>query len=388
MHNVTVEQLSKLLKHHEEPCISLYQPTHRRFPDNQKDSIRYKNTLHALERTLGDKYSRHEKSALFQKFQSFEQNDGFWNSRSEGLAILGSPDTFEVFDLPWSVEELLVISDSFHVRPLIRALQFSQSFHILALSRHKIKLFKGSESSVEEINLAEEVPGTIEEALGSELTEPHITVASYSGKAARHGQHGSPAISHGHGQKKDEVDIDDERFFRIVDRSIAEKYSTPDGLPLILAALPEHQGMFRKISHNAQLLEEGISIDPWALSNEKLLSEAQRIIQPSQSERLKKLIDSYEEAVPKRLGSSNIKSIAKALTEGRVGTLLVEAERQMSGKLISDAGQIEQTKSRTANDEDLLDDLAEKAIKMGGEVLILSADQMPSETGVAAIYRY
>ena len=38
--------------------------------------------------------------------------------------------------------------------------------------------------------------------------------------------------------------------------------------------------------------------------------------------------------------------------------------------------------------DDIFDDLAALALKMGGEVVILPAELMPTETGVAAIYRY
>jgi hypothetical protein len=38
--------------------------------------------------------------------------------------------------------------------------------------------------------------------------------------------------------------------------------------------------------------------------------------------------------------------------------------------------------------DDLLDDMGELVIKMGGSVIVLPTDKMPSETGLAAIYRY
>jgi hypothetical protein len=38
--------------------------------------------------------------------------------------------------------------------------------------------------------------------------------------------------------------------------------------------------------------------------------------------------------------------------------------------------------------DDLLDDMGELVIKMGGQVIVLPIDKMPSETGLAAIFRY
>jgi hypothetical protein len=67
-------------------------------------------------------------------------------------------------------------------------------------------------------------------------------------------------MRHGHGAKKDEIDIDAERFFRAVDRAVLEPHSKPSGLPLILAALPEHHSLFRQVSHSPFLLSKGIDV--------------------------------------------------------------------------------------------------------------------------------
>jgi hypothetical protein len=38
--------------------------------------------------------------------------------------------------------------------------------------------------------------------------------------------------------------------------------------------------------------------------------------------------------------------------------------------------------------DDLLDEVSEHALKTGGEVVIVPAERMPTDTGVAAIYRF
>jgi hypothetical protein len=38
--------------------------------------------------------------------------------------------------------------------------------------------------------------------------------------------------------------------------------------------------------------------------------------------------------------------------------------------------------------DDLLDDMGELVIKMGGQLMVLPTGKMPSETGLAAIFRY
>jgi hypothetical protein len=55
MPQLTTDTLRELIKAHEPPCISLYQPTHRTSPDNQQDPIRYKNLVREAERSLRER---------------------------------------------------------------------------------------------------------------------------------------------------------------------------------------------------------------------------------------------------------------------------------------------------------------------------------------------
>jgi hypothetical protein len=50
-------------------------------------------------------------------------------------------------------------------------------------------------------------------------------------------------MHHGHGGKSPEEDIDTEKVFSVRRKTINDHYSGPSGLPLILAALPEHQNL-------------------------------------------------------------------------------------------------------------------------------------------------
>ncbi len=386
MRHFTREQLSKSLIDQQPPCISLYMPTNRRHPENQQDPIRFRNLLQQVEKTLSQMYSAREIKGVLEKLQLLSHDDSFWNHRTDGLGILGSADTFQIFDLQRPVEELLVVADSFHIKPLLRALQATDRYQILGLNRHEAKLYEGNRDALDEIELSEGVPATIEAALGSELSEAHLTVASYGGSSG--GTQGVPSMHHGHGQKKDEVEIDNDRFFRAIDRAILEYHSQPSGLPLILAALPEHHDLFHKVSHNPFLLDVGIKLDPQSISMERLCAEAWRVMDPHYQQRIAKLVNNFEQSQSRQLGASDLTDIAKALIAGRVGVLLVDADRQIPGKLDPVSGTIEFNELAEPDVDDLLDDLAELTLKMGGEVMVIPTDRRPSMSGAAATYRY
>jgi len=53
---LTHESAAELQNTQAPPCLSLYQPTHRRHPENQQDPIRFRNLIKQLEGSLGQQY--------------------------------------------------------------------------------------------------------------------------------------------------------------------------------------------------------------------------------------------------------------------------------------------------------------------------------------------
>ena len=71
------------------------------------------------------------------------------------------------------------MADSFHTKPLMRILQSADRYQVLGLNRQEIKLFEGNRDALHQIELAQGGPRRITAALGEELTEPLLTLASY-----------------------------------------------------------------------------------------------------------------------------------------------------------------------------------------------------------------
>jgi len=383
MNSITHDSLSSLSVNHSVPCLSLYQPTHRHHPGNQEDPIRFRNLVKQLDQSLQKRFTTAEIRALLEPFEALSRDHEFWNHSMDGMAVFGAPGFFQVFGLQRTTRELAVVADSFHTKPLLSFLQSTDRFQVLALNLHEIKLFEGNRDALDEIALAPGIPRTLTEALGEELTEPHQTVASYGGAGG-----GSVAMRHGHGDKKDEMDKDADRFFRMVDRAIFQSHSQPSGLPLILAALPDHQGHFRKHSQNIFLLDEGIIVHPDALPMTEFRERAWHIFQPQYQAGLAELANEFAVAKSKGLGQDEVKKVAEAAAGGRIAILLLEANRQISGRINGATGEVELRDLSDPDVDDLLDDLGELVVKSGGRVVVIPADRMPTKTGVAATCRF
>jgi len=381
---LTVDSLAELASFQQSPCLSLYQPTHRHHPENKQDPIRFRNFVKEMEASLDQNYSAAETRLLLEPFEALIRDSDFWNHTLDGLAVLGGPGLFHVYQLQRPVPALAVVADSFHTKPLRRFLQSVDRYQILGLSLHEIQLFEGNRDALDAIVLAADVPQTITEALGEEeLTDPHLTVASYGGVGPA-----SPGMHHGHGGKKDRTEIDSERFFRAIDRAVLTHHSQPSGLPLLLAALPEHHHLFRQVSQNPFLMAEGLAINPDALPIEELRERAWQVVEPQYQARLETLADEFAVAQSNGLGSDDLAQVAQAAASGRVATLLIESDRQLAGRLDSATGRVEVADLSHPQVDDLLDDLGELVGKMGGQVLVIPAERMPGETGLAATYRY
>ncbi|AKJ94448.1 MULTISPECIES: hypothetical protein [Thioalkalivibrio] len=366
------------------PCLSLYQPTHRDHPDNEQDPIRFKNLVKALEDSLRQKFASDEIQPLLEPLLALADDREFWNCTFDGLAVLRDRNRFRVYKLQRPVPELAVVADSFHTKPLLRILQSADRYQVLALSRHEMKVFEGNRDALDEITPADGVPQTITEALGDELTDSRQTVSAYGGSGG-----GQAPMHHGHGGRKAELDDDAERFFRAVDRAVLEHHSKPSGLPLLLAALPEHHHMFHALSHNPFLISESLDVHPDALaSSDDFRERVWQTIEPRYLERLAGLVDAFGSNQPKGLGSDDLAEVARAAVGGRVATLLIEARREIPGRVDATTGELEFDDLSHPETDDVLDDLGALVLKMGGEVVVVPKERMPTGTGIAAIYRY
>lgn len=363
------------------PLISLYQPTHRSFPDNKQDPIVFKNLLRTIEHSLKPITGADVIDSIMRPFYELKEDKLFWNTTSDGIAVLASKNKCIVYNLHNPVKELAVVSNRFQIKPLIKAFQSTEHYQLLGLSRENFTLYQGNRNGFEEVAISKDIPRTMKEVLGDQVSDSYLTHGSYAGASG-------PTMYHGHGDVKQEIDKDTEKYFRYVDSYVFETYSKPSKLPLILVSLTENYSEFKKLSNNPYLLEEGISKSIESLDMDELQKKARLMIEAINMEKIQKLAAAYAKAESELLGSSDLKQVAKAAYESRIETILIEEDKIIPGKIDYKTGKIKSGNIDHPDYDDVLDDLAEIVLSGGGTVFVLPKDKMPSTTGVAAIYRY
>jgi hypothetical protein len=356
MQQVTTEHLNALLAAQEPPCISLYLRTHRRHPERDGDPIRYRNSLREMEASLSQRFPTRDIRALLAPFRALGDDREFWNQRTEGLAILSAGDKFQVFDLQRPVADLLVVADSFHVKPLLRVLQSADRFQVLCVGLHGGRLFEGNRDALDPVEVS------------AAISAPMVREAKQSHKDTSH--------------------ADLLGWLRPIATAVQAQHSKPSGLPLLLVALPEMQHAFREASRNPALVDGGVTVNPDSLDVEALRVQAWQQFEPHYLARLGQLIDTFESARAKGQGAHLIEDVAAAAVAGRIGTLLVEADREIPGRLDPATGAISRADLADPEVDDLIDDIAEAVLRARGEVVVVPTERMPGECGLAAILRY
>jgi peptide subunit release factor 1 (eRF1) len=112
-------------------------------------------------------------------------------------------------------------------------------------------------------------------------------------------------------------------------------------------------------------------------------------MEPEYHLQLDSLVDRFKQAKANGKGSDDMKEVAVAAIEGRVDTLIIEADRMIAVRITNlVTGNTQNKDLQNPKVDDLLDDMGELVTKMGGQVMVVPSDKMPSDTGLAAIFRY
>src|SRR5688572_1769376 len=115
------QRLRPLLGEHAKPCLSLYQPTYRQFPDSQQNTVRYRNLVRDLKAALTETHPSADIAALMRPFEALAEDGAFWAHPQDGIAVFSAPGFSYVEKLQRTVPERVVVNDHLSLKPLMRA---------------------------------------------------------------------------------------------------------------------------------------------------------------------------------------------------------------------------------------------------------------------------
>jgi hypothetical protein len=380
MKNLTLDQIKGLAQQTASPSISIFLPTHRAGQDTQQDPIRFKNLLRDAEKQFLDSgMGPREVDAVLKPAQALLDDSNFWNHQSEGLAVFMTSDEFHYFPLPFRVEELLVVAQSYYVTPILPLFTNNGHYYILAISLNEVRLFEGTRYGVGQIALPDGIAANMEEAL--RLDGPQKSLQMHSG--------GGGGMFHGQGAGNEEQKIWIEQYLNLVDTSLTEIFREQNA-PLILAGVDYLLPMYRKVSEYQHIMEEGIIGNPDHLHPEELQEQAWRIVDTYFQQETKKTVEQYQQLADTDKATDSVEEIVAAAVNGRVDKLILSVENQIWGAFNPKDGKVIRSSEGQSKEYNLalLDFAAMNTLQNGGTVCALSQDEMPTDSPIAAVFRY
>jgi len=379
---ITMENLREISTIRSPWCVSLFMPTHRAGREMEQDPIRFKNLLRkAEEQLLASGLRSPEVQKILKKPQRLLQDKDFWQRQSDGLALFFTEDLFQYFRLPVEFAETTVLTDRFHVKPLLPILARDSTFYILALSQNQLRLLEGTRHTVDEMDL-----GDTPESLAATFLDgfPEKQLQSHTSRPSAGGTR-SP-LFHGH-DPSDDTKKHIQQWFRTIDKAVTDLLTGTQS-PLVLAGVDNLFPLYREINTYPHLVEKGIPGNPDAMRAEDFLPQAWSIVEPIFNQERKAVLAQYQQLSGTGQTTTDVAAAALAAHHGRIEALFVAVGVQAWGRFDSENNRVDLHETPQPGDEDLLDFTAIQTLLKGGTVFVVHPEEVPEQALVAAVLRH
>lgn len=344
---------------------------------SDKNRIHLSNLLNDAETKLAELEDKDLIDKLKEGLEETRLNIRELTAHRSGMLIIIHEDEIYYYHLNVTVNDLVDVGRLPNFKALVENYQFSNDYHLLVLSREEFSLYEGNNHGINPIAIEDEdAPVDLETALGTETTDQFLSHNSFGSR----GTDGSQSF-HGHTDTSEEKDIDRENYFRIVDNYISEHYSQENQTPLILYALADNQNVFRSISKNPCLLEEGIyesgnKVNQQVIEKATLALHDDIIMNQKQT-----ILKNFNETSPEFRIDNHLNDLASSAVQGRINELIINKNYTQNGS-IDDQGMFKDS------DDNFLRQIVVKVIQTNGKVYILDPEEIPADINISARLRY
>ena len=330
------EDLTALIEQPRTTCVSLYLPTHRAGPRSQQDPIRLANLIRAAERDLANAGTgARETGELLAHAHVLAADTEFWRRAADGVAAFFRAGWSRVYRLPLAFDELAVVSDRFHVLPLLPLLAGDGRYFLLAVSEHEARLMAGTRRGLRAVAVPD-MPYGVRDALRQDRREVR-------------GDHLVP-------------------YLRVVDRAVSRVLRGHDA-PLVVAGVEHVRAAYREITSYPHVLRAGVPGSPDHVSAADLHRRAWPLVAATFTRDRTAAAAAYADALGTGLTTDDLDELAAAAREDRVGVLFVPVRVPSAHRAPVEAAAVD-------------------TIRAGGTVYVVPADDMPGPGPVAGILRH
>ncbi len=389
MNSLSIQELKNLVETTEIPCVSLYIPMQKAGAEIRQNPIRFKNLIREAEERLDKMEMRHTDAVDFlQPAKELDTNE-FWQQQDHCLAIFRSPNIFRYYQLPIEFQELVVVSNQFHLKPLLHLINNDGRFFILALSQDNIRFFEGTRYTINEVEV-ENLPKNLEEALNYDETAKTGQFRIGTSKGSTSNPSARPGQFHGQGSPdRDQHQKDILQFFYLINEALHQRLQD-EKAPLVLAGVEYLFPIYKEANTYHNLVEEGIAANVDIVKPEELHEQAWSIVEPMYTQTPQAITELYQQITGEGTGraSSDLKEIIPAAYYKRVDYLLVPVAQQVWGDFDPETMAVDLHPEPQPDDQDMLDFAVVHTLLNGGAVYTVEPEELPNGVPAAAIFRY
>jgi hypothetical protein len=358
------QDLQELQRVHTYPCLTITLPTHRTFPDNKQDPIRVKNLVTQATNRLRDEMPKRQLAPLLERLNALVAHIDY-NYTLDGLVLAVNRDIAREYVLPFTLDERVVVDDTFFTRDLVHALNRTRRYWVLSLSEQPTRFFHATRDQLEEITSG----GFPMEHLGPGGEAPLPGGQGINRSAQRDKRHA--------------------QFFRAVDRALTG-FMTADPLPLAVAGVDRYQAFFREASAHAGRVIATLAGNYDHLTAHDLGQLVWPVAARGFADRRRTVLDELGGAIGQRRAASTIGDVWRHASLGRGATLIVEEGYHAPARR-GESGQLDlEVESPTSPDvmDDAVDEVINTVLAKGGRVVFVEDGELTMHGRVALILRY
>lgn len=364
-------------------CLSIYLPTHPRWPDSDKDPVQFANLIGEAKHRLTEcgLESRAVEQLLRAPTALLDDKD-FWRHATAGMAYYLGDGHAEAYRLLTPPKPFVAVGETFHLRPAIPTAMLNRGFYVLAASMNSARLIRCTPTAAEEV-VVPDMPQSFgsfapREGRGSAL-QFHTRAPSGGGRRS--------AVFHGHGSGTDHRNDQLRRYLNEVQKAVT-RLLAGEHAPLAVVAVDHVRAQYVEVNSYSNLVPAGVSGSPDEMSASDLREAGWAVVRTFLEGRQEQDVAAYARASGTNLTSTDLSECLRAAYEGRIRTLFVDQSANQWGALDEATGRLVPQESRGSGSQELLDLTALLTLRMGGTVHAMETERLPVPGPIAALFRF
>lgn len=352
-------------------CVSIYLPTSSLPSETEQARIQLKNLVRtATEQLVAAGTDEKLVAAITDSVDTMVADRDFWRYLSNSLAIFVNGSGIRSYRLPNRLIAVSEVSDRFYIKPLLRSITFPQSAFILALAQNSVRLIEVSADLPANRLTIPDMPTDVASAVGLES----IKGRSPDGREGR--------LQGTEGQK-----VRMREYAQSILRAIRPTVVN-SSRPLIIAGAEPLTGIYRSVSTFPRLSDTVIAGNPEDRSDDELAAAARPILDDLYASELAELADRFGTDAAHGRAVTDLTDVARAATSNAIDTLLFDIDHKVSGTIDDETGAVTLVEHDDAVHYGVIDEIVRRALLSDARVFAVRAEQVPSDTGVAAVLRF